>query len=63
MVDKKLIIQPKTLKGEDGYHTFSVRVKKEIVQQMDEIALVSGRSRNELVGLFLAFAIEHCRVE
>lgn len=62
MDNKNLVIQPK-LRGEDGYKTFSVRVLKETVERLDEIAARTGHSRNELIGMFLAYALDHCVVE
>jgi len=58
-----LIIKHKRPKGEDGYKVFSVRVKEETVYQLDEIAAQTGRSRNELVGTFLEYAIKRCKIE
>ena len=63
MPDDELILRPTRLKGDDGYKTFSVRVKEDVVAKLDEIARRTGRSRNELVGIFLDYAVEHCRIE
>ncbi|MBR5540602.1 MAG: ribbon-helix-helix protein, CopG family [Clostridia bacterium] len=62
MKGDKIIVKPKRPKGEDGYKTFSVRIKETTVQSLDDIAAKTGRSRNELIGTFLAFAIEHCEI-
>ena len=56
-MDDKLIIPVKHLKGEDGYKTFSIRIRTELVQTLDEMAQKSGRSRNELIGILLEYAI------
>ena len=58
----KLIISKKALKGDDGYKMFSVRIKEEIVEELDNLASVTNRSRNELVGILLEYAIENCEV-
>lgn len=58
-----LIIKPKRLKGDDGYRTFSVRIKEETVARLEEVAGKSGRSRNELIGIFLDYALDRCVVE
>lgn len=63
MPDDELILRPKRLKGDDGYKTFSVRVKEDVVAKLDEIAKRTSHSRNELVGIFLDYAVEHCRIE
>lgn len=62
-MDKKLIINKKNLKGEDGYKTFSVRLKDETVNNLTKLSEESNRSRNELINLLLDFAIENCHVE
>lgn len=62
MDNKDLVIQPK-LRGEDGYKTFSIRVLKGTVDRLDDIAARTGHSRNELIGMFLAYALDHCVVE
>lgn len=63
MSNDNLIIKPKRPKGEDGYKIFSVRVKEEVVTQIEYISMKTGRSRNELIGLFLEYAIKHCIIE
>ena len=62
MANKDLIIKPKRAKGDDGYRTFSIRIKEEIVSKLDNISAQTGHSRNELIGVFLEYAIETCRV-
>lgn len=62
MPQDNLIIKPKRAKGEDGYKTFSIRIKEEIVSKIDAIAAETGRSRNELIGIFLEYATEHCTI-
>lgn len=63
MASKDLIIKPKRAKGDDGYRTFSIRIKEEIVSKLDNISTQTGHSRNELIGVFLEYAIENSRVE
>lgn len=63
MAEDELVLRPKRVKGEDGHKTFSVRVKGDIVAKLDAIARCTGHSRNELIGIFLEYAVEHCRVE
>ena len=58
-----LIIRPKGLKGEDGYKTFSIRIKEKTVAQIDEVSTKTGRSRNELIGIFLDYALDQCVIE
>ena len=60
---EKLIIRPKRAKGEDGYKTFSIRIKEELVEQINDISAQTGHSRNELIGLFLKYAVERCVIQ
>lgn len=52
MSDEKLVIIPKRAKGDDGYKVFSIRVKEDVVNRIDEIVVQTGHSRNELIGKF-----------
>ena len=63
MDEKKLVIRPKRPKGDDGYKIFSVRVREETIEAIDDIAAKTGRSRNELIGMFLKYAIDHGTIE
>lgn len=60
MGEDKLVIRRK---GEDGYRTFSVRIKEDTVARIEEVAAKTDRSRNELIGTFLDYALDHCIVE
>lgn len=62
-MDKKLKITKRShLKGEDGYKTFSVRIKDTTAEALDKIAADTNRSRNELINLILEFGIENCEI-
>lgn len=58
----KLVINKKKLKGEDGFKTFSVRIKDETVASLNTLAEETNRSRNELINILLDFAIDNCEV-
>lgn len=60
---EKLIINKKSLKGEDGYKTFSIRIKDETVANLDKLSEETNRSRNELINILLDFAIENSEVK
>ena len=60
---EKLIIKKKGLRGEDGYKTFSVRIKEETVASLEQLAEQTNRSRNEIINILLDFAIENCEVK
>ena len=59
---EKLIIKKRSLKGEDGYKTFSVRVKDSTVSALEALASETNRSRNELINMLLEYAINNCEV-
>ncbi len=63
MEQERLIIKPKKAKGEDGHKTFSIRVKEELVAEIEEIAAKTGHSRNELIGMFLEYALKYYEIE
>ena len=60
---EKLIINKKPLKGEDGYKTFSIRIKDETVNNLDAISKETNRSINELINILLDYAIDNCEVK
>lgn len=60
---EKLIINKKSLKGEDGYKTFSIRIKEETVLNLDKLSEQTSRSRNELINILLDYAIENSEVK
>ena len=62
-MQEPLIIKKKKLKGEDGYKTFSIRVKEETVNELDRLSQETNRSRNELVNILLQFAIQNCEIQ
>ncbi|MBQ1920244.1 MAG: CopG family transcriptional regulator [Selenomonas sp.] len=60
-MSNKLLITKK-LRGDDGYRVFSVRLKTDTLERINELADSTGRTRNELIGLLLDFALEHSEV-
>ncbi len=60
-MSNKLLITKK-LKGDDGYRVFSVRLRTEILERINALADDTGRTRNELIGMLLDFALEHSEV-
>ena len=61
-MSEKLVIKKRELKGEDGYKTFSIRIKEEIAQELDGLSKVTDRSRNELINILLEYALKNCEV-
>ena len=62
MSAKKLTITHKMPRGDDGYRILSIRVKKETIEAIDEISKKTERSRNELIGTLLDYAINNSEV-
>lgn len=62
MAKKLQITKKSNLKGNDGYKTFSIRVKEDIVEKLDYISVKTNRSRNELINLLLEFGIENSEI-
>ena len=60
---EKLIINKKSLKGEDGYKVFSIRIRDNTVQNLERLSEETNRSRNELINILLDYAIENCEVK
>jgi predicted transcriptional regulator len=62
-MSKMITIQKKdSVKGEDGYKTFSIRIKESIVTTLDDLATESNRSRNELINIILEQALDNIKV-
>lgn len=60
-MDSKLLIT-KILRGDDGYRVFSVRLRTDILDHVNALAEDTGRTRNELIGMLLEFALENSEV-
>ena len=59
MSDKALKIKKR---GEDGNKIISVRIKEDILEQLDKIAKESNYSRNELINLILKYGVENLEI-
>ena len=59
-MSEKLIIEK--LKGDDGYKTFSVRIKSETVDKLNSLSKETNRSRNQLINVLLDYAIENSKI-
>ena len=46
-------------RGEDGNKIISVRIKEDILYELDRISEESNYSRNELINLILRYGIEN----
>ena len=50
-------------RGEDGSRVVSVRLREDILTELDRIAAETNYSRNELINLILRHGIEHIEIE
>lgn len=50
-------------KGEDGTRIITVRLREEILKELDRIAAESNHSRNELINIILQHGIENLIIE
>ena len=49
-------------KGEDGYKVISVRIKEGTLSKIDDLALKSNRSRNELINILLENSVDDVEI-
>jgi len=59
MAERKLKIDRK----DDNYSVFSIRLKNDIVEKLDEIAKNTNRSRNEIINICLTYALDNIEFE
>lgn len=50
-------------KGDDGHKIVSVRMKDELLAQLEDLSTKTNRSRNELINLLLEAALDIVKVE
>ena len=50
-------------RGEDGYKMISVRIREDILADLDRIAGETKRSRNELINLILDYGVKNIIIE
>ena len=63
MAEENKITKKSPRRGDDGYKVVSVRMKEEMIQQLDLLSAETNRSRNELINLLLEAAIPIVKVE
>lgn len=55
----KFIITPK----EDKTITMTIRIERELQEKYNELSLKTNRSRNELIGMALRYALDHMELK
>lgn len=56
---EKLVITPK----EDKAVTMTIRIDRTIQEKYNELSIKTNRSRNELIGMALQFALDHMEIK
>ena len=60
MSEPVLRISPKKYNGETT--VISMRMTKELLKDIDHVAAITGRNRNEILTLSLEFALRHMEI-
>lgn len=60
MSNEPLVIKRR---GEDGSKIITVRIKEDILAQLDKIAADSNYSRNELINIILRHGVENIEIK
>lgn len=61
---KKITLTKKVVgRGDDGHKIISVRMRDELIEQLDALAQQTNRSRNEVINLLLASAVSIVSIE
>ena len=50
-------------KYDDGNRVISIRIREDILAELDAIANESNRSRNEIINLILEHGVKHTEIE
>ena len=61
MSKEQLVISSKKYRGDSS--VISIRLPDDLVKKLDEIAEVTGRTRNEVIQKCLAFAVDNLEIK
>lgn len=50
-------------RGDDGHRIISVRIREEILNELDRLAGETNYSRNELINIILAYGVKNIEIE
>ena len=50
-------------KADDGNKIISVRIREDVLTELDRIAAETNRSRNELINMILAHGVKNLEIE
>lgn len=60
---EKLVITKKNPRGVDGHKIFSIRIRDDTLDKINMLSEQTGRTRNELIGMLLDYALENSEVK
>ncbi len=63
MAEEITIKRKSERRGDDGHKVVSVRMKEELIARLDDLAIKSNRSRNEIINLLLESAVDIVKIE
>ncbi|MBR2924615.1 MAG: ribbon-helix-helix protein, CopG family [Clostridia bacterium] len=63
MKQQIIITKKNPSRGDDGHKVISIRMKNELIEKLDDLALKTNRSRNELVNLLLEESLKNVTVK
>lgn len=50
-------------KSDDGYRVISIRIREDVLGELDRLADTSNRSRNEIINLILEHGVQNIEIE
>lgn len=59
MKEKLLLTKKTNLKGDDGYKTFSIRIRASTAEELEKLAAKTDRSRNDVICTLLDWALKN----
>lgn len=63
MAEEIKITKKSHRRGDDGYKVVSVRMKEDLIDQLDTLSEETNRSRNELINLLVEAAMKIVKIE
>jgi len=61
--EKKFVVTKRSDSKDDKSAIMTIRVSRDLLERVDRLAYETNRSRNEIVNLALAFAVENAHIE
>jgi len=62
-MDEIRITKKSRERGDDGHKIISLRIRYDALEQIEEMATKTGRSRNELINILIMAALKNAVVE